>query len=335
MGWSRRTMLTTPQEVIQRAGVLMRPEYEDVSLITDAPGFYAYRPYPAGGELAQIVTNDGRPAVRCYLAFILLAPTEGSHVRRVVLKARLWRRWWTEGVFSSSGDAYPFEPRQLDAPTQQSAAILARTRKPINLDETDVAGLIYDNREDVFIDGDGRKVTPLQMLEEIYTKHCRTLGLGFRIRWNIGSGARWTIRKAVWKGQDAAMWALFTFYDVELIDEKKEKRLDFFYKYKPRDFRRVTDSPNERSHFFGFQSSHKSLFTNLAVLMAVCVSVYYKAPRGGLLRAIYNNPALTTAALVFGFLIADTLGSRVLILTICALSRLRDAVLFFIRKVRV
>jgi hypothetical protein len=131
------------------------------------------------------------------------------------------------------------------------------------------------------------------------------------------------------------MWALFNLYDVELVDERKDRRRDFLYKYKPGDFRRITETLGERSHFFGFQTSRKSFLTNLVAVVAVCLLLYWKAPHDGLPRAIYNNPALTTAALIFAFLLADTLGPLLLILTICSLSRFRDAVLFFIRKVKV
>jgi len=120
---------------------------------------------------------------------------------------------------------------------------------------------------------------------------------------------------------------------VEVVGDKLTKRVDFFYKYKVSDFRRITDQEGERSHFFGFQTSRKSFFTNLVVVVVVCLIVYWTVPREGLPRTIYNNTALSTAALVFAFLAADTLGPWLLIGAICMLSRIRDRVLFFIRKV--
>src|SRR5207245_6879198 len=104
--------------------------------------------------------------------------------------------------------------------------------------------------------------------------------------------------------------------------------LNPLHRYRPADFRRATDKPGERSNFFGFQSSQKSFLTNLAAVVAICLLAYWQGPREGLLRAIYDNTALTTAALVFAFLVADTLGPWLLIRTICVLSRFRDAVLF-------
>jgi len=226
-------------------------------------------------------------------------------------------------------------PGDPNAPTQESTLLLARSQKPIDLDSSDAKGYIYDNVEDTFLDDEGRVVTPLQIFEDLYTRHCKTLGLWFRIRWNIGSAARRMIRESVWKSQDLSMWALFNFYDVELVEDKKDMRWFFFYKYKPSDFRRITDKPNEQSHFFGFQSSQKSFFTNLTVVVLVFLLLYWLAPRVGLLRVIYNNTALSTATLVFAFLLADTVGPWLLIRIICGLSRVRDTVLFFFRKVRV
>lgn len=305
--------------------------------MSDCAGFYAFRRYPPNTELAQIVTTDGRAAVRCYLAFIVSAPTQGSHISRVELKAWFARRWQPGKVFSSNEDANKPPPGHPDAPNPQSAVRLSKARKPIDLDSGDVEGFIYDSQEDIFIDADGKAVTPVQMLDEMYTKHCRTLRIGFRIRWNLGTAARWTIRQVVWRGQDAAMRALFALYDIELVNaELRDRKLrNPFHKYRPSDFSRATDKPGERSHFFGFQSSRKSFLTNLTVVVSLFLLAYWKASDVALLRAIYNNPALTTAALIFVFLVADTLGPWLLIRVVCALSRFRDAVLFFIRKVKV
>src|SRR5713101_5767876 len=70
--------LTTAEDVVRRAGVAEVPEYEDVSPMSDCAGFYAFRRYPAETKLAQIVTADGRPAVRCYLRFVVLPPYSTS-----------------------------------------------------------------------------------------------------------------------------------------------------------------------------------------------------------------------------------------------------------------
>jgi hypothetical protein len=291
-----------------------------------------FRRYPADSELTRIVTEDGRPAVRCYLRLVVFPPGEGGTVSHIDVQAWFSRRWIPNRVFSSGPD--PYDPAgSPDGPSFQSVAALVRARKPIDLDRRDVGEFLYDHKEDVFLDQDGIVVTPVQILEEAYTKHCRTLRLGFRVRWAVGSMIRWVIRRVVWRGQDAAMWALHTLYDVEVAE--KGGLPEPFRKYKPSEFRRTTEKPEERSHFFGFQSSRKSLFTNLLVVAATSILLYWKAPHDGLLRAVYRSPALTTVALVLGFLLADTLGPWLLIRIICLLSRLRDAVLFLVRKVRV
>ena len=325
-------MLTTPEAVINRASVMTFPEYEDVLPMGDCAGFYTFRRYPAGTQLAKIVTKDGRPAVRCYLAFIVAAPATGSNVSRLELKAWFFPRWRAERLLAGPAAA----AEGPDGPSPQSSVLFARVRRPIDLDPEDMPGFIYDSQEDAFMDADGNAVSPHQILEQLYEKHCRTLGLIFRIRWNIGSAARWLIREGTWKAQDIAMWVLLTFYEVEVIDdEKKLKRFSFFYKYKPSDFRRVAEKDGERSHFFGFQSSRKNLFTNLTVVVLGCLGLYLWGPRTGLPRVVYSNTALTTAALVFGFLLADTASPWLLIRVICVASRFRDRVLFFIRKVNV
>jgi len=296
-------------------------------------GFYAFRRYPPNSALASIITKDGRPGVRCYLAFIVMPATGG--ISRIELRAWLSRRWREGRVFAPHRELDQAPSGHPDAPTPQCAAVLARTRKPIDLDNIDARPFVYDHVEDVFLDENGTVVTPVQILDEMYMKHCRTLRTVFRIRWGIGSAARWIAHRAVWRGQDAATWALFTFYDVELADkELRESRIpNPFHKYKRADFRRVTDKSG--SHFFGFQSSQKSLFTNLIVVAAACLLLYWKVPLDGLFAWIYSNTALSTAALVLCFLLADTVGPWLLITTICALSRFRDAVMFFVRKVRV
>jgi hypothetical protein len=124
-------VLTTPDQVIHRAAIEARPEYEDIGPMTDGPGFYAFRRYPTASNLAGIVTVDGRPAVRCYLSFAIAPPAEGSHISRVDVRAWMARRWRPSMVISSSGDPYAPPEGHPDGPTAISAAILARAHKPI------------------------------------------------------------------------------------------------------------------------------------------------------------------------------------------------------------
>ncbi len=324
-------MLTTANDVIRRTDIAGLPQYEEQGPMTDCAGFYAFRPYPAGSQLAAVLTSDGRAAVRCLTQFIVDSPQGGGSISKVILRTRFSRRWHPDLTFVSGGrDPYAHDPGDPDAPAPQSAALLAKARKPLDLNFLDE--YIYDQREGVFMNDRGAVVNPAAMLEDAYTKHCRTYQLGFQLRWRVGSGARLIVRRSVWGAQDVAMWLLLTLYDVELEDQKRRNP---FHKYKPTEFRRVTEKQAEGSHFFGFQSSQKTLFTNLIVVSIVCALLYWKGSHTGIVRAIYNNNALTTAALVFAFLMADFLGPWILIRSICGLSRFREVVIFFTRKVNV
>lgn len=333
-------ILATAADVIRRARVEQLAEYEDVAPMTDCAGFYAFRRYPQDTILSRIVTRDGRPAVRCYVRFVVQAPaTPESVVCRVELQPWFFRRWRHGRSLVRGDDDGQDEPGSHDRPNAESAGLLRKARIPVDLDADDVGGdFLYDVREDVFRDATGSEVTPAAMLEYAYAKHLRTLRLAFRIRWSIGSAIRTTVRTIVWKGQDAALWLLFNLYDIELTEDTRQRHIDrrsrgFFHKYKPRDFRRITDEARDRPQFFGFVSSSKSFLTNLCMVMLACVVLYWTGPRGGFLKVVYSNTALTTTALVFAFLVADTLGPWLLIQAICGLSRMRDAVVFFSRKV--
>jgi len=326
-------MLRTAQDVIIRSGLKGDPDYEDLSPINDGAGFYVFRRYPTGTTLARVVTNDGRPAVRCYLSLALARPGDGGQVRRVYVRAWLARRWNPANELAWTGDD-PYAVRQgdPDAPSAASRVLLAKGRKPIPLYDTD--SYVYDEREDIFLRDDGSQVTVAQMLDDLYQKHCRTVRLGFRLRWRLGSLGRKVVYWLVWKGQDGAMWLLLTFYDVEVAEVSGSRRRSPFHEYHLSDFHRATEA-GERSHFFGFQSSQKSFFTNLLVVGVLFLVAYWKLPHEGLPRAIYDNTALTTAALVLSFLLADKCGPWVLELTILSLSRLRWATVFLRRKVHV
>jgi hypothetical protein len=206
-----------------------------------------------------------------------------------------------------------------------------------------IANYIYDAGDDRFTDDQGRIVTPQQMLDTAFDEHWATTHRRFVWRWRIGSAVRWIARQAVWRAQDALLWLLMTLYDVELA--LKDELPDPFHKFRRSEFRRTKEKRDgkkgaeggmeDRSHFFGFQSSRQNLFTNLVVLAGVSALLYRYAPRDGILGTVYRNNALTTAALVLAFFLADLLGPWLLIMGICGLSRLRPLVMFIIRKVKV
>lgn len=325
-------MNLTSQSLILRSGVNHRPEYEDCGPVEGAAGLFVFRRYPDDSPLSQVRTRDGRHGVRCLLLLSVEPATAPSGISRVRAAVRCARRWHGLNIpIGRDPDALDeFEAAGAAAPTAQSVAILRRARKPLGFDLTD--DYTYDRGEEVFFDSNGHIVTPVQILEDLYLRHCRTCDWRFLLRWKFGSGVRWLVQRAVWRGQDVLMWALFNFYDIELVDEKLRSP---FHKYRFREFRRMTVPTDDRSQFFGFQSSRKSFFTNLVVVVVLCAGLYWIAPRTGLLRAVYNNTALTTVALGFGFLLADVMGPKLLVGGICALSRLREWTAFFTREVHV
>jgi hypothetical protein len=324
-------MLQTPEAVIQRTGVDRLPAYEDLGPMTDCPGFFAFRRFPPGNPLAQVTTRDGRPAVRCLVQFAVIPPKGTSVISPVEVSISFSRRWQASGRIWSTRDLNAYDPPDDNAPSPAVGAIFARAPKPIS-DIGFPHDFTYDNREDVFRNDRGDVVAPEQILERLCARYFRTCSLGFRIRWQASSALRWLLHKGVWQGQNAAMWALVSFYDIELTDEDLRWP---FHQYNPQEFRRATANAEDRSQFFGFQSSRKSFVTNLVVVTLACVAAYWILPHTGLLRAVYNSTALTTAALGFAFVIADLLGPKLLIWSICLLSRLRRITTPFTRKVPV
>lgn len=67
-------VLRTSQDVVARTAVVDLPEYTDLILITDAPGFAVRRQYPAGSELRQIVNHAGEELVRCLIQLVVDLP---------------------------------------------------------------------------------------------------------------------------------------------------------------------------------------------------------------------------------------------------------------------
>lgn len=206
------------------------------------------------------------------------------------------------------------------------------TRHPLPVDFID--DYTYDSAEDVFRDRDGQRMAVNQMLHRVYVSHCRTYGRAFSWRWRAGTLLRRVPQVLIWRGQDLCLWLLLQLYDIELVGERDLRLRSPFHKYGRADFRRAADAPG-RSHFFGFEVTPKSLFANLGILAITFLIGYWWAPRTALLRTIYNNTALSTAALVLAFLIVDKAAPLLLVAAICGLSRLRPSVMFIMRKVRV
>lgn len=317
--------MLTSEGVIRRAGLSARSEYFDVQPVANGTAFSVKRRYPPRLPLSRVQSRNGAALLSCRIDFFVRPATAPGGVGRVLLRASLC---------DSRED-----PEDI---TPDSRALLARSRRPLDLIFRDE--FAYDAGEDVFFDEDGRKADVAAMLDYAYEKHCRTCRWAFAQRWRVDSARRACVRWVVWQGQEALLWLLLNGYDIELVESKDEglgsKLSRFrspFHKYKYCEFRRITETAGQadRSQFFGFQSSRKSIFSNLTVLAFLYAVLYGLAPRWGFLTAIYNNTALTTAALIFAFLLADVLVPWLLIAAVLGLSRLRGAVLWFERKVPV
>lgn len=297
--------------------------------ITDVLGFAVRRQYPEDTDLARVVNRKGEQIITPIIQFMVEPPSSPrGGVSSVTLRAWVFPRSKERHLFAGLHELGPDDP---DAPTPDSLQRWREARKPIQVDF--VGDFVYDSIEDRFLDADGHEVTTKAMLDHVYDAHCRTLRARFVWRWNAGSFPRWLARQAVWRTQDGCMWALLKLYDVELALARE--RVSPFHHFKFSDFVRATPEPGgERSTFFGYVSSRKNLFTNLVILAIAVSAVYMYGPRTGLLRAIYENDALTTAALVLGFFSADVLGQFILKALICGLSRARGTVIFLTRKVR-
>jgi hypothetical protein len=163
----------------------------------------------------------------------------------------------------------------------------------------------------------------------MYTPRTWRRRTGFVWSWNVGTVVRRFARVAVWRGQDFFQGLLFRLYDMQptTLPERRSP----FHKFTRDEFVRPKDVAG---NFFGFESSRRSLFTNLVVLAVAAALLYQYAPRDGFVGAIYRNNALTTAALVLGFFLADTFGPWLLITVIIILSRLRPLGVFFFRTVK-
>lgn len=323
-------VLATSAQVIARSGVQgLAPTYFGVIPITDAPGFAVRRLYPEATDLARVVNRKGEQLITPIIQFTVDPPSSPQGgVSPVTLRAWVFPRSKERHLFAALDELEPNDP---DAPTPDSLQRWRQARKPVQVES--VGDFVYDSTEDRFLDADGGEVTPGAMLDDVYEAHCRTLRTRFVWRWQAGSFGRWLAYKTVWRTQDGCMWALLKFYDVEL--KLPRERISPFHQFKPSDFIRATPEPGgERSTFFGYVSSRKNLFTNLVVLAIVVSAVYRYGPRTGLLRAIYENDALTTAALLLGFFSVDVLAQFILKAFICFLSRLRGVVMFFTRTVR-
>jgi hypothetical protein len=317
--------LTTSEEVIVRTGIRALPEYFGIIPMTDVPGFAVRRKYPDDLDLAHIVNREGESIVTPIIQFFVTPRFSRSGVSPVTLRAWVFPRSKETKLFAALDELSPTDP---DAPTPDSLHRWRRARKPSQAEL--IGQYVYDTAEDRFYDVDGYEVQPAHMLEDVYQVHLETLRTSFVWRRRTETFLQWVVRVTVFRTQDALLWAVLTWYDVELALPRE--RISLFHKFKMADFMRAKVEPDgERSEFFGFVSSRKNLVTNLIVLAIVVWLVHLYGPRTGLLLAIYRNDALTAATLLLGFFAADYLGQLALKAAICGLSHLRERVAFLSR----
>lgn len=316
--------LRTPDDVIRASGVSTLPEYTELVRFTDSPGFSARRDYPPWSELSRVLTGRGKPDICCLIHFGISRSQAAGGVRKMRFGTSRFSRW---GQNRFPGE-YDFS--DPDCPTPESVHLLKRAPKPKDLTFDD-GEFFYDTADGQFYDEDGRPVTGKQILDYLYDYHCRTLGRWFRIRSRVRDIYEHGVRRLLKDVQRAAGWLLEHGYDIQPTIPQKDYRF-LFHKFGFADFRRLSD--DKGTHFFGFESSKRSLFSNILLLAITCVAAYRYLPRWGFFRAVYHNAPLTTAALVFAFLGLDQAVPFVLKAIVCGVSRLRPMTLFFIRKVK-
>jgi hypothetical protein len=315
--------LLTSEAVIARTGIAVLPDYTHLIPITDAPGFAVRRSYPPGSDLRHILNNAGQELVQSIIQFVVPRPTTQTGVSRVILRAWVFPRWKDTHLFHGPDELPPNDPL---APTPDSLQRWRLARQPSKVDSA--GEFLFDAAEDRFTDTNGHIVTTQTMLEYIYNEHLRTLQAWTVWRWNSRALAQWIAFKSVWRLQDLLLYGLVRLYDIE-VAAVEQARMSPFHEYRDADFVRSREAIAHSSSFFGFLSSQKNFVTNLLILIVACAAAYRWAPRGGFLTAIYRNDALTTAALLVGFFLADFVGPKLLIYAICGLSRLRPMVMFF------
>jgi hypothetical protein len=311
--------LQTPQEVIAATGVAQLARYEDVGVLDGSVGFFAWRRYPAESRLARVVTQTGAQDVRCLVQFSLRHPDRP--ITPLGVSATMLSKWRQSHFFQT----YDFT--QPDCPTPESVRLLRRTWKPLALNFT--TEFFYDAGDGRFYNDEG-PVTGEQILDYVYAYHYRTLRLRFRVKWIMLQAVRAVTSKVIWRGQDLCLWILENSYDI-VTAVPPMKRV--FHRYRFADFKRA--APTGPSHFFGLQSSPRSLFPNLLVLLTGCVVVYWRLRHVGLVRAIYQNAVLTTVMVVFLYLLIDKTVPLLLQGATVGLSRLRAWALFLVRQVKV
>jgi len=211
-----------------------------------------------------------------------------------------------------------------DCPTEATFYRFKSAPRPQPVQLT--AEFFYDYADGRFYGPQGQ-LAGAKILDLLYNAHRATLGRRARLKAWCSRQWRNMVRRLVWRGQDVCLWLLEHGYDIKAKEEKGSPFAAPFRTYKWTDF--VRSSDEEGTHFFGFSSSKRSLFSNLIVLAITVMMAYWLLPHTGLLRTVYMNTPLSTVALTFAFLLLDQLVPRLLQGIVWGLCRLRLEALFF------
>lgn len=311
------TDLRTSQDVINVSGVAALPEYGEIVAFRDPVliGFSTKRDYPADSEIARVITARGRPDLCCLIHFTVPRLSVSGGVRRTRFRVMTFSRW-----IGSHPDRLPgeYDYADPDCPTAESVHLLSQLPKLTTLTDADVpVSFFYDTADGYFYNQDGVRVTGKYILDYLFVSHSRTRSGWVRLKDRASAAGIRSIRRAFRRSQNVAVWLLEHGYDIRPTCH--DRRWYFVYTHLFSDFERVCAESN--SHFFGFQSSKRSLRSNTFLLVLICLLAYLFLPRGGFFGAIYHSVPLTMVALVLVFLLLDLVVPALLKAVVCLAAR--------------
>ncbi len=314
--------LGTPEAVIAAAGAGLPDHYYDVVPQTNAAGFAIFRRYPPGTPPAGVITRSGKPALTCMLKLIVERQSETKDISRVRLLATVHNPYRLRRPVPDYEDP--------DCPTQESLHAFKKSYRPVDVEIED--SYFYDEVEDKFFGPEG-EVTGQQMLAFAFDYHLRTLKWRFRMKWQTIEALRYAAYKLVWGGQETCLLLLEHGYRIKRTDKTYYGLKSPFHQFSFKDFEETFEPSS--ADFYGLKVPPRRLFSNLCVLMGILYLAFLLSSRSDFLRAIYRSQALTTAFLLFGYLLADQAIPMVLKSLVWGLSRLRFRTLFIFSKVKV
>ena len=315
--------LKTPKAVIQAAGVNQLPDhYYDVVPQENAAAFAIFRRYPPGTPAAAVVTRNGNPALTCMLKLIVEHQSETKGISRVRLSA---------SVHNPSRLQRPVpDYEDPNCPTQESLDVFKKSYRPVDVEIED--SYFYDEFEDKFFGPQGA-ATGQEMLDFAFDYHLRTLRWRFRLKWQTVEALRYAAYKLVSGSQETCLLLLEHGYRIKRTDKTYYGLKSPFHEFSFKDFEETLEPSS--ADFYGLKVPPRRLFSNLCVLMGILYLAFLLGSRSDFLRAIYRNQVLTTAFLLFFYVLADQAIPFVLKSLVWGLSRLRFRTLFILSKLKV